>query len=179
MTMEQFSTPLLVNGRYAFQGSPRSGGTADVFPAIDLQGGDRVAVKIFRTGAVDEDIIKELFSREVSALQDLKHNSIVEMRDHGIDGVSGKPFVVLQWMDSDISELLKAHRPEGWDSFYESIGRPLLGAIAYAHSRQIIHRDVKPKNILLDAARTIKLADFGISKLKRIIDPGITLKSLL
>ncbi len=173
--MDQFQTPPIVNGRYALQGAPRSGGTADVFPAIDLQGGDKVAVKVFRTGAVDDEIIREVFSREVSALQDLKHDSIVELRDHGIDHESGKPFVVLQWMDSDVSELLKDHRPEGWDSFYESIGRPLLGAIAYAHSRQIIHRDVKPKNILLDAARMIKLADFGISKLKRIIDPGITL----
>jgi len=175
MSMDQFQTPPIINGRYALQGSPRSGGTAHVFPAIDLQGGDKVAIKIFRTGAVDDEIIREVFSREVSALQDLKHDSIVELRDHGIDCLSGKPFVVLQWMDSDVSELLKDHRPEGWDSFYESIGRPLLGAIAYAHSRQTIHRDVKPKHILLDAARTIKLAAFGISKLKRIIVPGVTL----
>jgi serine/threonine protein kinase len=94
-----------------------------------LNGGERVAAKVFRTGSLDDEIIREFF-REVSALQDLKHDCIVELRDHGIDDATGKPFVVLQWMESDVSKLLKEHRPEGWDSFYELIGRPLLRAIA-------------------------------------------------
>ncbi len=69
-----------------------------------------------------------------------------------------------------------AHRTSlGWDSFYELFGRGLLSALAFAHERQFIHRDIKPKNILVTRDGLAKIADFGIARIKRFVEPGVTL----
>ena len=78
-------------------------------------------------------------------------------------------------MDEDLSSVARKPISPGWDSFYLELGRPILQALAFAHSRQVIHRDLKPANILLDSSGAPKLADFGISKLKRWLEPSLTL----
>jgi superfamily I DNA and/or RNA helicase/serine/threonine protein kinase len=149
---------------------------AEVYKAYDINENRTVAVKLFRQGAIEDEILKEAFDRELRSLKELRHPNIVQLFDSGIDKATGNQFLVLEWVEADLSD--RAERPayQGWDSFYVEIGRPLLKALAFAHSRQVIHRDVKPKNILLDAAGVPKLADFGISILKTWLEPGITLK---
>ncbi|MBZ5664210.1 MAG: protein kinase [Acidobacteriia bacterium] len=149
---------------------------AEVYKAYDVHESRTVAVKLFQQGAIEEEILKEAFDRELRSLKELRHPNIVQLLDSGIDKATGKQFLVLEWMDSDLSNRTERPAYQGWDSFYVEIGRPLLKALAFAHSRQVIHRDVKPKNILLDAAGAPKLADFGISILKTWLEPGITLK---
>ena len=78
-------------------------------------------------------------------------------------------------METDLAAVSKTRRYAGWDSFYEEMGRPILEALRFAHERHIAHRDVKPRNILLDAAGNPKLADFGISKIKTWLVPELTL----
>ena len=172
-------TPTIVTGRYALQEPARPGGMADVYPAVDITNGKKVAVKLFRQGLSQNDIAKEVFSRETTALKELTHPSIVELIGEGTDEATGRPFLILEWMETDLSELLKKSPPANWDRFYEDIGRPLLDAIAFAHTRHIAHRDVKTKNVLVNGSRVIKLADFGIAKFKKLIDPTITLSDFV
>lgn len=166
----------VLNNRYVLQPPPRSGGMAEVYKAYDVHESRPVAVKIFQQGTVEDEILKEAFDRELRSLKELRHPNIVQLFDSGIDVATGKQFLVLEWMDSDLSNRKERPAHQGWDSFYLEIGRPLLKALAFAHSRQVIHRDVKPTNILLDAGGVPKLADFGISILKTWLEPGITLK---
>jgi serine/threonine protein kinase len=79
-------------------------------------------------------------------------------------------------METDLSERLKVAPPEGWDDFASAIALPVLEALAFAHSRNVVHRDLKPSNILIDRDGRPRLADFGISKWKRWLQPGITLR---
>jgi serine/threonine protein kinase len=167
--------PKLINDRYAIQPPPKAGGMAEVYKAYDIDTARHVAIKLFTRGTIDDHILKETFDREVRALKELRHPNIVELLDVGIERTSGNRFLVLEWMDSDLWALKGASALQGWDSFYTEIGRPLLKALAFAHSREVVHRDVKPRNVLLDSSGMPKLADFGISKLKTWLEPSITL----
>lgn len=150
---------------------------AEVFAASDLQcDAKKVAVKLFKEEYTHTALLAEAFRRECQALHDLRHPYIVTLLDSGKDSESGRHFLVLEWLDDDLSGWLAGNPFGGWDDFYRDFGRPLLDALAFAHSRQIIHRDLKPKNILVDQSGRPKLADFGIAKLKLWIEPGHTLQ---
>jgi serine/threonine protein kinase len=147
---------------------------ANVYPASDIsEAGKKVAVKVFERGALEEEIIREAFNRELRALKELQHPVIVQLLDWGNDQGSGRPFLVLEWCEHDLSTY--AEVVEGWDDFYQNLGRPILDALAFAHSRQIAHRDIKPANILVTSTGQPKLSDFSISKLKTWLEPGLTL----
>jgi len=166
-----------INDRYALSPNPRAGGMADVYQASDmLDNLRRVAVKEFKHGQIEPDILAESFKRETKALQELKHPGILELLDSGKDETTGNYFLVLEWMEKDLATLLKESPPDGWDSFGKAVALPVLEALAFSHSRRIIHRDIKPSNILVGSDGQLKLADFGISKLKSYLQPSITLK---
>lgn len=169
-----------INDRYALSPNPRSGGMADVYRARDYDREERlVAVKEFKHGQIEADILAESFRRETLALQELKHPGIMELLDSGKDETTGNYFLVLEWMDKDLATLLKESPPDGWDSFWKAVALPVLEALAFSHNRRIIHRDIKPSNILVGSDGKLKLADFGISKLKSYLQPSITLKNFV
>ena len=170
----------LINSRYALSPKPRPGGMADVYQASDmLDDLRRVAVKLFKHEQLEQEILAESFRRETQALKELKHPGIVELLDSGVDEETGQHFLVLEWMEKDLATLLKEAPPDGWDSFWKAIALPVLEALAFSHSRTIIHRDIKPNNILVGSDGRLKLADFGISKLKSYFQPSITLKDFV
>jgi superfamily I DNA and/or RNA helicase/serine/threonine protein kinase len=153
---------------------------AYVYRARDYDLEERlVAVKEFKNGQIEADILAESFKRETQALQELKHPGIVELLDFGKDETTGNYFLVLEWMDKDLATLLKESPPDGWDSFWKAVALPVLEALAFSHNRRIIHRDIKPSNILVGSDGQLKLADFGISKLKGYLQPSITLKDFV
>ncbi|MGH2755359.1 MAG: protein kinase domain-containing protein, partial [Actinomycetota bacterium] len=148
---------------------PREGGLADVYAGIEAATGAKVAVKLIRADVTEQDA-RTLFEREVTSLKELLHPNIVQIRDSGWEEAFSRYFLVLEWMDNTLEDVLKEVRDGGWDEFLDRFGLPLSRALAFAHERHVVHRDVKPSNVLLDSQRKPKLADFGISKFKRDLD---------
>ena len=172
--------PRIINDRYLLLSNPRTGGMADVYKATDdRRDGCQVAVKVFKHGQIDVDILAESFRREAQALRELKHPSIVELFDSGTDEETGEYFLVLEWMEQDLATLLKKTPMEGWDSYWERLALPILNALAFSHERKCVHRDLKPSNILIGADGRLKLADFGISKLRGYFRPTVTLREFV
>jgi serine/threonine protein kinase len=166
----------VLNNRYRISAPCNTGGMSEIYEARDLHTDSKVAVKIFTSGHLDLRVLKESFNRELLALTQLKHPSIVDLLDNGEDSQTGHQFLVLEWVDTDLRKLLQKTSIHDWDRLYWSIIRPLLEGLAFAHSRDVIHRDVKPSNILVDAAGTAKLTDFGVSKLQTYLGSSLTLK---
>jgi superfamily I DNA and/or RNA helicase/serine/threonine protein kinase len=172
--------PRIINDRYVLLPNPRLGGMADVYKASDYQrDGCQVAVKVFKHGQIEGNILTESFRRETQALRELKHPSIVELIDSGRDKQTGEYFLVLEWMERDLADLLDEASLEGWDSYWERLALPILNALSFSHERKCVHRDLKPSNILIGADGRLKLADFGISKLRGYFRPTVTLREFV
>ena len=141
------------------------GGSAAVYKGVDIEDDMRpVAVKIFSLKAMDEDVLREHFQRELGVLTALKHPNIVELVDWGLDDGDGNPFIVLEWLEPDLFEASKLGQFPDWDSL-APIALDILTGIAAIQDTGTSHRDLKPENVLLTQAGAAKVADFGISKL--------------
>lgn len=141
----------------------RSGGLSTVRKGIDTRDASPVAVK-FIQGPNDE-LSRKVFDRETRALRKLTHPNIVKFRDAGTDD-TGTYFLVLEWVDKSLGDLLEHPPWDGWSDLYEEIGKPLLEGLSYAHLNQFEHRDIKPGNILIGSNGAPLLADFGIAKIR-------------
>ncbi|MFF9132463.1 protein kinase [Streptomyces sp. NPDC014806] len=150
----------MLAGRYRLDGLIGSGGAADVHRGLDLRLERPVAVKVFRTGA-DADM-EERFPNEALILARLQHPGLVTVYDAGRH--DGRPFLVMELIDGPT---LKRRIAEGplTPGATAALGARLARALAHAHEAGIVHRDVKPSNIILDASGRPRLTDFGISRL--------------
>jgi len=167
----------IIDDRYVIVANeePRVGGMSEVWRAIDMKEGQKpVAIKLFRENLESDRYLREAYSRESKALLMLDHPNIVKILDGGIDRESGRRYFVLEWLDTSLIEYLEKHPLGGWDSFYEEIGNPILNALAYAYGKGIFHRDLKPQNVLFCPEGIIKIADFGICKMKSFVSLGLT-----
>lgn len=161
--------------RYITRGNPRSGGLASVYRATDAETGETVALKVFRTGEGTDEVIEESFRREVQALSDLRHPNIVRILDSGRDDDNEAHFVVMEWVEQDLRSLCESREFADWAAYYQAIGKGVLDALVFAHSRSTVHRDIKPSNVLVTDEGVVKLCDFGISKIRDFLAPGVTL----
>jgi len=141
----------------------RAGGLSTVRKGVDTRDGSQVAVKFI--AASTDDLTRKVFDREARALRSLSHPNIVHFRDAGIDE-TGTFYLVLDWVERSLTDLLKARPWEGWDDLYDTIAKPLVDGLAYAHLKLLEHRDIKPNNILIDASGAPLLADFGLAKIR-------------
>lgn len=156
----------LIAGRYAeVANTRRVGGQAEVFQAADLhQGGRPVAVKV--VPATSDEIYRIYFERETAAHHKLDHPNIVSLLDSGTDHDAGMYYVVLSWVPVSLKDwLATVTEPPGWDDVAEVIALPLASALAHSHSMAVLHRDIKPGNVLWDGEKPL-LADFALSKIK-------------
>ena len=165
-----------LKNRYAIGKQIGEGGMATVYRAFDMHCESQVAIKHFIKAKDTDSIEFASFQKEVASLRQLKDEHIVSLLDDGLDD-DHNPYLVLELMDCD----LKAFRRDGnvfesWEDYMQTVGFPVLEALALAHSRGITHRDVAPKNVLIRGTGNVKLADFGIAKLKGLLDAGKTIQ---
>jgi serine/threonine protein kinase len=156
----------LSSGRYVLGELLGGGGTADVFRATDTTLGRPVAIKLFRAGT--EVANQQRFEREARLLAPLSHPGLVMIYDAGVEDAS--VFLVLQLIDGvTLRQLLGAGTVP--THAVVRLGARLASVLAYVHGQGIVHRDMKPSNVLLDGvqlapdASNVYLADFGISRL--------------
>ena len=166
-----------LNDRYVIvpNQEPRTGGMATVYRALDVLEAQHVAIKFFKTEIGADPLHLEAYSRECRALQRLDHPNIVRVLDVGTDPESGRRFLVLEWLETSLVQRVADQPLAGWDTFYEQIGRPILDGLVYAYSKEVLHRDLKPHNVLFSPDGVIKVADFGISKLRSCVSIGLTM----
>lgn len=151
-------------GRYHILAKLGEGGMAIVYKARDTRLGREVALKVIRTEKLTLETMEKTikrFQREARALAKLEHPNIVPILDFGEH--EGKPFLVMPYI---LGGTLKERigRPIPWKEAARLL-IPIARGLEYAHQQRIVHRDVKPSNILLDPSGIALLTDFGIAKI--------------
>ncbi|MCW3034253.1 MAG: serine/threonine protein kinase [Solirubrobacterales bacterium] len=153
-----------IAGRYRVEGRLGFGGMSTVHLAMDLRLERRVAVKLLAEHLADDPAFVSRFQREAQAAARLIHPNIVQVFDSGRDQGSDQYFIVMEYIEgSSCAEIL---RDDGWVDVPEglSIIEQACEGLDYAHRHGVVHRDVKPGNLLRSREGEVKLADFGIAK---------------
>jgi serine/threonine protein kinase len=153
-----------IAGRYRLEGRLGFGGMSTVHLAMDLRLERRVAVKLLAEHLADDPAFVSRFQREAQAAARLIHPNIVQVFDSGRDQGSDQYFIVMEYIEgSSGAEIL---RDDGWVEVPEglSIIEQACEGLDYAHRHGVVHRDVKPGNLLRSSEGEVKLADFGIAK---------------
>ncbi len=159
------ATPEAIAGRYVIDRRLGAGGMSTVFLAMDSVLERAVAVKLLAEHlAEDEDFVAR-FRREALSAARLQHPNIVQVFDSGEDPGSHRHYIVMEFVDGpSCADLLRDSKELGVDQTV-SIVRDACNGLEYAHRAGVVHRDVKPGNLLMaDQVSATKLADFGIAK---------------
>jgi serine/threonine protein kinase len=159
------STPQEVAGRYRLDSRLGAGGMSTVFMALDTVLERQVAVKLLAEHLADDDAFVARFRREAVAAARLQHPNIVQVFDSGLDEPSGRHYIVMEYVEGpSCADLI---RDQGVLDIEQavSIVRDACHGLDYAHRSGVVHRDVKPGNLLIaKETGAAKLADFGIAK---------------
>ncbi|WP_294601953.1 Stk1 family PASTA domain-containing Ser/Thr kinase [uncultured Lactobacillus sp.] len=151
----------LLGDRYRIIDTLGEGGMANVYLAEDIILQRKVAVKILRLDLQKEPQTLARFQREALATSELSHPNIVMVLDVGTD--HGLPYMVMEYVDGpDLKDYIRANSPLNLGNIIKIMDQ-ILSAMSLAHKHNVIHRDLKPQNILMDKHGNIKIADFGIA----------------
>ena len=152
----------VIANRYIINGVIGSGGMAIVYRGYDRETGDEVAIKVLRSEFMEDENYVRRFEKESQIAIKYSHRNIVRTIEVGCE--EGRHYIVMEYV---VGMTLKQYiERNGRLKPAEAvrIGRQICDALFYAHSHQLIHRDIKPQNILINGEGNIKVADFGIAK---------------
>ena len=160
--MPELSTGDVIDGRYKVLSRLGAGGMADVFLAEDLQLGRKIALKLLhRRFAEDPDFV-ERFRREAQAAAGLQHPNVVSVYDRG--AYDGTYYIAMEYLPGrSLKQLIRQDAPLDPIQAIE-LTTQILRAARFAHRRGVIHRDLKPHNVIVDDGGHAKVTDFGIAR---------------
>jgi eukaryotic-like serine/threonine-protein kinase len=151
----------LGDGRYRLRRMLGTGGMASVWLGDDVRLRRRVAIKVLADSlALDPDYVSR-FEREAMVAAGLSHPNLVNVFDFGSGGA--RPYLVMEYVPGGtLSDRLRDDRRGDWDT--ETVFRELMSALAHVHAARIIHRDIKPGNVLIGRDGRTRLTDFGVAR---------------
>jgi serine/threonine-protein kinase len=152
----------LFDGRYRIIRKLGSGGMANVYLAEDQELGRRVAIKILNERHAHDEQFVERFRREAKNAAGLSHPNIVSIYDRG--EAEGTYYIAMEFLDGkSLKELIVSRGPAPVNVAID-YARQILDALRFAHRNGIVHRDIKPHNVIVDAEGRVKVTDFGIAR---------------
>src|ERR1017187_1682632 len=154
----------LVNGRFTLLQKLGRGGMGEVWLASDERLKERVALKFLPPEIQADAAALDDLRRETSRSRQLTHTNIVRIHDLH-EEADGMPFIVMAYVDGPTLAGLRveqASRVLSWE-YLRPLVRQLCAALDYAHGEKVVHRDLKPTNVMVDSKGRVKLADFGIA----------------
>src|SRR6187200_3233982 len=152
----------LFDGRYRIVRRLGAGGMANVYLAEDEQLGRRVAIKVLNDRYAQDEAFVERFRREAKSAAALSHPNIVSIYDRG--QADGHPYIAMEVIEGrSLKELIVTRGPLPVAKAID-YSQQILAALRFAHRNGIIHRDIKPHNILIGAEERLKVTDFGIAR---------------
>ncbi len=147
--------------RYRIDHLIGEGGVARVYRGTDLTLDRRVAIKILRPELSEDEDVVARFRREAHSAAKLNHSNIVQIYDTGVD--DDRYYIIMEYLpELNLKEIIKRYAPLPLDRVID-VGAACCEALSYAHRQGIVHRDVKPANVLFTDEGSAKLSDFGIA----------------
>lgn len=155
-------TGQVLNGRYEIKQRLGGGGMAVVYKATDTYLGRPVSIKVLREQLATDPALLQRFRREAKAVASLSHPNVVSLFDVGQEGETN--YLVMEYVEGETLKKRISERGALSPAATVGIAVQILDALEHAHGKKVIHRDIKPHNILITPSGLVKVTDFGIAR---------------